>query len=65
MGELIRGWTIDNVIRIHLTGFLQSAFDVDALAADRYGPLIFTTGAGVIFWIICWWMYRQKIFIRI
>jgi predicted acyltransferase len=65
MGELIRGWTIDNVIRIHLTGILQSLFGVEALAPDRYAPLIFTTAAGLFFWLVCWWMYRRKIFIRI
>jgi predicted acyltransferase len=65
MGELIRGWTIDNVVRIHLTGILQSIFGVDALSAEMYGPIIFTTAAGLFFWLVCCWMYRRKIFIRI
>ncbi len=65
MGELIRGWTINKVVRIHLTGFFETAFGTDALAADRYGPIIFTTAAALIFWLLAWGMYRRKVFLRI
>lgn len=65
MGELIRGWTRSKVVDIHLTGFLQTIFGVDALADNMYGRLIMPTATFAIFWLIAYWMYRQRYFIRI
>jgi heparan-alpha-glucosaminide N-acetyltransferase len=30
-----------------------------------YEPMLQCTLVGLLFWLACWWMYRQKIFIRI
>lgn len=30
-----------------------------------YGPLISMAGVLAVYWLICWWMYRQRTFIRI
>ena len=65
MGELLRGWTINKVVRIHLTGLFETIFGTDALANDRYGPIIFTTAAALIFWLVAWLLYRRKAFLRI
>lgn len=65
MGELLRGWTINKVVRIHLTGLFETIFGTDALAGDRYGPIIFTTAAALIFWLVAWLLYRRKAFLRI
>jgi heparan-alpha-glucosaminide N-acetyltransferase len=30
-----------------------------------YQPTVEAVLVGLVFWLVCWWMYRQKIFIRI
>ena len=35
------------------------------LFAGPYGPLIRATSTLLVFWLVCFWMYRQKIFIKI
>jgi heparan-alpha-glucosaminide N-acetyltransferase len=30
-----------------------------------YEPILRYTLIGLVFWLVCWWMYRQRIFIRI
>jgi len=65
MGQLMAGWVEDNVVSIHLTGFLQALFGEGALADDMYGRLLMPSVRFAIFWLIAWWMYRQRYFIRI
>ncbi|MGE0375175.1 MAG: hypothetical protein AB7Q45_07130 [Planctomycetaceae bacterium] len=65
MGELIRGWTSSRVVSIHLTGLLQTIFGEGAMADDMYGRLIMPTATFAVFWLIAWWMYRRRYFIRI
>jgi predicted acyltransferase len=55
MAGLIKGWAVDT-IQTHLG---QDLFDA------TYGPIYKSlTGVGLL-WLICFWMYRRKIFIRI
>lgn len=35
------------------------------LFGGLYGPLFERTAVLLVFWLACWWMYRQKIFVRI
>jgi len=35
------------------------------LGGAHYQPLFQATLVGLCLWTLCWWMYRQKIFIRI
>lgn len=65
MGQLIRGWTVDNVVHTHLGGLLTTLIGEDALADDMYGRLIDPTIAFLVFWLILLWMYRQRYFVRI
>jgi predicted acyltransferase len=83
MGQLIRGWTIREVVRTHLGGLLEWIMDSKsgvvpdefksqfpnygafALSDQMYGHLVFSTAAAVVFWLIAYWMYRQKFFIRV
>jgi heparan-alpha-glucosaminide N-acetyltransferase len=55
MFQLIRGWTAET-LQIH---FGQEIF------AGTYGPILESLSVLAVFWLICWWLYRQKIFIRI
>ena len=65
MGQLLRSWTARKVVGIHLTGFLETLFGPEALRDDMYGRLIEPTAVVVIFWLVAFWMYRQRYFIRV
>ena len=83
MGQLLRGWTISEVVKTHLRGVLEWIMDLTggsvpeglaeqyqtygayALSEQAYGPLVYSTAAAVIFWLVAYWMYRQKFFVRV
>ena len=65
MGQLTRGWTQRHVVQTHLDGVLTSAFGTEALGAEMYGPIIYTSAAAAVFWLVTFWMYRRKIFVRV
>ena len=54
----LSGWTAKTV---------QTHFgpDVFKLFGPMNAPLVQATTVGLIFWLVCWWMYRRKIFLRI
>jgi heparan-alpha-glucosaminide N-acetyltransferase len=58
MSQLLKPWT-SRTLRTH---FGQSLFDVFGEANQ---PIVQSTLVGLVFWLICYWMYRQKVFIRI
>jgi len=45
-------------------GSLRTHLGPDFLAGP-YGPLVGGASTVLVFWLICWWLYRQKIFIKI
>ncbi len=58
---LLPGWFIGR-LQTHLgSGF----FTVWGLVPDLYSPLVRGTAILAVMWLICYWCYRQKIFIRI
>lgn len=65
MGQLMKGWTAGKIVHIHLSGVLTTLFGAEALADDMYGLLINPTATFLVFWLILFWMYRQKFFIRV
>jgi predicted acyltransferase len=65
MGQLIRGWTIGRVVETHFTGLIRTAFGTDVLNDDMYGRLILPIAASIVFWLIAYWCYRKKLFIRV
>lgn len=58
MGQLLRPWTAKTL----QTHFGENLFKM--LGADN-APLVQATLVGLVFWLVCWWMYRRKIFLRI
>ena len=58
MGMLLRGWTAWT-LRTHLGP------DIFMLAGEKWAPCLQATMVGCCFWLACWWMYRNKIFVRI
>jgi heparan-alpha-glucosaminide N-acetyltransferase len=55
MSQLMKPW-IRQSLELH---FGQHIFD------GIYGPIISATAVLFVLWLICYWLYRQKIFIRI
>ena len=39
--------------------------DVFQILGSGYEPMLQSTMIGLVFWLICYWMYRQKFFIRV
>ncbi len=55
MSQLSRGW-ITQVLHTHLG---------TELFGGDYGPVILDCSVLAVMWLLCWWLYRQRIFIRI
>ena len=58
MGQLLGSWTS----RTLQTHFGENIF---LLLGPDYEPMVKASLIGLTFWIVCFWMYRQKIFVRI
>ena len=55
MDQLIAGW-IRDTLTIHLG---------PDIFAGPYGMVWQRCAVLAVLWLICWWMYRRKIFLRI
>lgn len=55
LGMICRGWFADN-LKTHLPDVLFSGF---------FGPIVEACLIVVLFWLILWWMYRNRIFLRL
>jgi heparan-alpha-glucosaminide N-acetyltransferase len=58
MGQLLKPWTA-RTFKIHC------GEDVFQVAGKLYAPTVEAVMVGMVFWLICLWMYRQKVFIRV
>ncbi len=58
MGMLLRSWTSKSIT----THFGSQAFD---FLGPNYQPMVQATLVGLCFWLACFYMYRNKIFVRI
>ncbi len=58
MWQLMPGWIRGN-IKTHLGQDIFSAFGA------TYSPIVERAAILLVFWLILWWMYRRKIFLRI
>ncbi|MGE0605899.1 MAG: acyltransferase family protein [Pirellulales bacterium] len=65
MGGLLTGWTA-KTLQTHLGEKLFLVFDkLQPGLGEIYEPFVRDTLIGLCFWLVCLWMYRQKIFVRI
>ncbi len=55
MGMTLKGW-VSNTFRTHLG---RQVF------AGTFGPVLQSAAVLAVFWLVCFWMYRRKIFLRI
>ncbi|MGY8696164.1 MAG: DUF5009 domain-containing protein, partial [Verrucomicrobiia bacterium] len=58
MDMLLKSWVAGNLKR-HLG---DGVFE---LGGSMYAPMFQATLTGFVFWLICYWMYKQKLFVRI
>jgi predicted acyltransferase len=58
MGQMLRPWT-SKTLQTHL------GEDIFNLLGKANEPFVRATLVGLVFWLVCWWMYRRKIFLRI
>ncbi len=67
MGQMMRPWAI-NQVRIHFLGLLQRIeiwTKTPFLADNLYGHVVWPTAGFIVFWLIAFWMYRKKYFVRV
>ncbi len=64
MGQLMRPWTTRTCLT-HFGSLLEAAYGPAATADDMYGRLTGPTLAFVVFWLIAFWLYRKKLFVRV
>ena len=57
-GQLLRGWTAD-LLKRHINEDLFKVF------GDRYAPMVEANLVLLCFWLFVYWLYRQRIFVRI
>jgi heparan-alpha-glucosaminide N-acetyltransferase len=58
MHMLLTSWT-GKMLQTHLG---PNAFKI---FGPMEAPIVQATLVGLVFWLVCWWMYRRKIFLRI
>jgi predicted acyltransferase len=68
MAQLMQGW-VGRMLKIHLSTLdaLLKTNSVYYLFGDQFVFAPICRGAAVLFilWLVCWWMYRRKLFVRI
>jgi predicted acyltransferase len=55
-GMMLRPWTLQQ-IRIH--------FGQDLFLNTPLRPILEASAVMAVFWLLCWWLYRQRLFVRI
>jgi predicted acyltransferase len=58
MSMLLKPWTA-KTLQTHFGGKLFKVF------GEANAPCVQAILVGLVFWCVCWWMYRRKIFLRI
>ncbi|MFO0918688.1 MAG: DUF5009 domain-containing protein [Planctomycetaceae bacterium] len=66
MGELLRGWT-DGLLQRFLGPFTRYFWHCELfdLFGTAYAPLVRNNLILLVFWLFVYWLYRQRIFVRI
>jgi predicted acyltransferase len=55
MAQLIKPW-VKRTLEIHCGATIFTGV---------YGPILASVSVLFVLWLVCWWMYRQKVFVRI
>jgi predicted acyltransferase len=62
MGQLIRPWVI-RTMSTHLDWIVQATISDSTFG--RFGPIYEYATAFLAMWLVCFWMYRRKLFVRV
>lgn len=65
MGQLLRPFVQNEIIKVHFSGVLKSAFGPDAVSSSGIGVIVLPTATFIVFWLVAYWMYRNRYFVRI
>ncbi|WP_397570560.1 acyltransferase family protein [Schlesneria sp. T3-172] len=57
-GQLLRGWTAD-LLKRHINDDLFNIF------GEKYAPIVQANLVLLCFWLFVYWLYRQRVFIRV
>ena len=57
---LVAGW-VNGMLKV----FFGAEYAVAMGIAPEYSMLVENVCSGLVVWAIAWWMYRQKIFVRV
>jgi heparan-alpha-glucosaminide N-acetyltransferase len=58
MAQLIYGW-VRKTLRTHLSADYAQVFGAS------YAPIVEATCIVLVLWLLCYWLYRQKVFLRV
>lgn len=61
MGQLLKPWTRGTLLT-HLQNLSEN---YTHFLGDTYAPIVQSVAVMLAFWLFCFWLYRQKIFVRI
>jgi predicted acyltransferase len=61
MGQTLSGWTSQTLTRHFGTGL----FELYGLVGSQYAPIVQSCSVLLVFWLFVFWLYRQRIFVRI
>lgn len=69
MGQMLKGWTAKQ-IKIHCGGipwpFAESGMTLrQYMDGGLYGSIVQSLLVTLVFWLVCLWLYRHKIFLRV
>jgi len=65
MGQLMRSWVTNKVVQIHFGGILQTWFGASAVDPNGIGAIVLPTATFAVFWLIAFWMHRNRYFVRV
>lgn len=65
MGQMMRPWVTDKVVETHFGGVLRTFFGPEALDRQSIGAMIAPTATFAVFWLIAFWLYRNRYFVRV
>lgn len=61
MGQTLGGWTSRTLV----THFGKDLFELYGLVGSEYAPIVQSCSVLLVFWLFVFWLYRQRIFVRI
>ncbi len=73
LGQLMRSFTLSQMVRTHLSGVIETILGTDPMLdgemylwhEQMFGRLIDPIAVLAVFWLIAFWLWRRKLFVRI